>query len=368
MRILIISTVRFRANGISKVIENFYCNDLFLKDQLYFIFPEDSEISMIDRVKRFGKVFQVSRKNQAQYFNFIKKLVKEKNIQILHIHGNSHSILLEMIAAKAGGCKVRIAHSHNTTCNHKVIHFLLSPLFILSCTDRFSCGHEAGTWMFGKKEFKVIHNGIDIEGYSFSQINRNVIRQKYAIGERVCLLGHVGNLNSQKNQIYILDILSSLLQAGGEYRLILVGEGTLKDSIKKRAKELCILEYIIFAGVTNNVSAYLSAMDMIVMPSLYEGLPLALIEEQANGLDCVVADTITLEVDKTGNVCFLPLEKPQLWVSEIDDRRRSYDITSRKKKSVDAIERITNAGYNVAEERERLRKYYADALCRVSDQ
>lgn len=357
MNILVVSTVRYRANGISNVIRNLFSNDFYLNEKVSFVFPTDNDPSMINELKLRGyKIYEYPRyeKNRLSYLIFLYKLIKKNSIDIIHVHGNSHALVIELIAALMGGCKNRICHSHNTTCNSILFNKLLSPIFNLLCTNGFACGVDAGKWMFGNKKFQVINNGINIEKFKFSKVDRRQIRDKYSITEDYIVLGNVGNLNAQKNQIYILDILASL-NSKGKYKLMLIGEGEKKEEILCKAKELNLTDNVIFVGVTDKVSSFLAAIDIIIMPSLYEGLPLSLIEEQANGLPCIVSNVITKEVNLTEMVYFSSLNDVEEWVNKID----GLDFTnSRTTLSEHACKRISDSGYDIVQEASKLKKYY----------
>ena len=363
MKILIISTVRYRYNGISNVINNLYKNETFSREEVSFLFPSDSDSLMIAELENMGfQVYQYPRyeKNIFKYYKFVKKIVREKRIELVHIHGNSHMLITELLASMLGGCKVRICHSHNTTCNNIRIHKLLLPIFNLLCTDRFACGRDAGIWMYGKKDFYIINNGIDTGKFSFSQCNRNLIRKELNIDADKFVIGHVGNLNKQKNQTLLLDIMNALL-IKKDCECILVGEGEERIVLEEKCQKLGIENLVHFCGATRNVAAYLSAMDMIIMPSLYEGLPLALIEEQANGLPCIVSNVITREVNKSGNVYFVKnMNDINQWIELIINK--SGNIQCRQSVSEDSIKRIVESGYDINTEVLKIYNYYKNRV------
>lgn len=363
MNILVISTVRYRSNGISNVIRNIYLNDAFKEDDISFLFPADNDASMIEELEQKGfKVYQFPRYEQGNlpYFRYVKKLVQTNNIEIVHIHGNSHALLVELLASMAGGCKVRICHSHNTTCNNVVMHKVLAPFFNVLCTERLACGEAAGRWMYGNKQFQIINNGINTEKFRFNGEDRIRIRKQYGITDNEIVVGHVGNLNAQKNQTFLLDAICKLKYIE-KFKLMLVGEGAKRVELEKKTLNLGLNNRVIFVGATQEVPAYLSAMDVITMPSLYEGLPLSLIEEQANGLTCVVSDNITREVDKTGLIKFAPLDDLSMWIKELECVQLDSDRTTSSKM---AITRIKEAGYSIDNEAAKTRAIYEKTIKR----
>lgn len=361
MKVLVVSTVRYRRNGISSVIENLFCSNAFENTNISFLFPIDNDPTMIQKLERRGfHVYVKSRKNPVSYFWYLTKLLRQQHINIIHVHGNSSTMALELLAARLVGCKIRIAHSHSTSCLSVRLHNALAPLFHGCCTHCLACGTEAGKWLFQERPFTIVNNGIQTKRFIFSENARKDVRERYHLTDKDILLGHVGIINEGKNQNFLLDILEVLVQRNQNYYLMLVGEGPLRQSIEQRAAEMGLADKVIFVGVTDNVPAYLSAFDLLVMPSLFEGLPLALIEEQANGLQCIISENITREVDKTGNVIFLPLsDGAQRWANIIS----SIELpNNRAAQSQESIKKITANGYDIQTEAENLKRLYEQAL------
>ena len=269
--------------------------------------------------------------------------------------------MLELNAAKAAGCVVRIVHAHNTTCKHVVVHKILAPVFHFLCTHGLACGEAAGKFMFGRHPFIVVNNGVDTQKFAFHQEHRDSIRKKHNWDE--CkVISHVGYFSEVKNHQWIIEVFYNLTLKDKAYRLVLIGEGELRSSITEQSRKYGILDKITFTGNINNVNEYLSAADLVLMPSLFEGLPLTLIEQQANGLRCVVSDTITKEVDKTGNVTFLPLSaSAEEWVNTIV-QIKMVGTEERKDMSLQAIHSITACNYSIKGEAEKLKKYYLQSL------
>ncbi len=359
MKILLVNTVPTDKNGITNVLFN-YLRAMDTKgmqiDLVSLNQPDDAYIKEVE--KKGGRIYVLPRlQGTMTYWKSLRNLMRENNYDAIHIHGNSHTTVLELTAAKAAGCVVRMVHAHNTTCKQVVVHKLLTPIFNTLCTDGLACGKAAGEFMFGKKTFTVMNNGVDTEKFAFKKEPRETIRKKHS-WEGCKIIGHVGYFSEVKNHQWIIEVFRELQKIDNTYRLLLIGEGNLKDMIVEKAKSYDILDKITFTGNINNVDEYLNAMDLIMMPSLYEGLPLTLIEQQANGLRCVVSDTITKEVDKTNNMKFLPLTvSAEQWADEIlsicvDDNQ------VRSERSLKAIEDITFCNYSIKEEAEKLRNYY----------
>lgn len=359
MRILAINTVPTERNGITNVIFNLYeAMDMqgFVVD---YVAIREPEPVYAERIRQWGgQVFVVPReiRRPFSYLRKLEALIRKGKYDVIHAHGNSATLALEMLAARMAGCSIRIAHCHNTTCRFVMLHKLLLPVFRSSCTHALACGTAAGRWLYGGNSFAVVNNGVNTERYAFQEKARRNLREKYQIGNEEILIGHVGVFNEAKNQSFLTDILAELRAQEDKYRLMLIGDGALRPSVEEKAVRLGLQERIIFVGETDQVAAYLCACDLMVMPSLFEGLPLSLIEAQANGLQCVVSENITREVDKTGNITFVPLEGGAgQWAQVIREIPQQND---RAECSDKAVRDIRNCGYDIAQNSADLRRYY----------
>lgn len=367
MKVLMISTVPVIKNGITNVILNLISNtkDPSISYGILAINHLDDYYRSVFRDLNV-EVHEVSRtkSNILSNINRIVKIIRENQYDVCHIHGNSHTIAIELFAAWKAGCKVRIAHSHNTTCKEKALNWLLTPVFHWFYTDAMACGRDAGKWMFGKKPFVVLNNGVDVSKFQFNRENRDRVRDALGIGGDSVLLTNVGALNAQKNQAFLLGCVKELNQKQNrKYVLLLIGEGRLFDDLKQRAKEMDLGESVIFLGGTNAVHEYLSASDAIVMPSIYEGLPLALIEEQANGLKCFVSDVITREANLTGLVTYLDIANGVSgWVEAVE---RMSVHPDRTRDSAEAIAKLIDGGYSIEDEAKKLVKIYTESCGRA---
>lgn len=316
MKVLMISTVPLNKNGIATCVLN-YSKQLTLNNITVDIVSPDIVCNEIkEEISEYSiNLYEVSTRkiNPFKYLFSLLKIIKKK-YDIIHVHGNSCTMALELLIAMLGGCKIRIAHSHNTTCEHIRAHKLLRPIFELTCNGRFACGTEAGKWLFGKKKFIIIRNGINLENYSFSTEIRSEIRNKIGISPNKFLLGHVGTFNYQKNHEFLINLLSIIPE---NYSLLCIGTGETEGKIKKIVKEKKVNDRVYFIGNVNNVSDYLQAMDCFLLPSHYEGLPYVLIEAQASGLSCIVSDRVSKEANLSGNIQFLSIDDYEYWVNEI---------------------------------------------------
>ena len=363
MKILLINTVPTRTNGITNVIFNFIRASDSKKIQYDYVSINKMDSIYIDMVKLNGGkcfVFERSIKTLVSYILRLKRVIREMKYDAVHIHANSHMCIIELIAALMGGCKVRIVHAHSTSCGSRVVHECLKPLFDALCPYRLACGMAAGKFMFRNKTFVVLNNGIDTYKYSFSEKSRMSIRNKLGILNDEILMGHVGYFQAVKNQKYIVSILYQLVSKGKNFKLVLIGDGDLRAEVDAQVDQLKLNERVIFTGNINNVEEYLSAMDIIVMPSLFEGFPLSLMEQQVNGLQCVCSDTITTDVDKTGNVKFVSLKKTAgQWADVICS---FFSNMGREQRSQEAVKSIEEAGYSIQAVTKKLERYYINVI------
>lgn len=362
MRVLLINSVPTGKNGITNVMFNYLMGmntEGMQLDVLSINEPEQMYVNAVE--ERRGKLYVLQRLNGTiAYWNGLRRLIKTNKYDAVHIHGNSHTLAIELSAAWTAGCKVRIVHSHNTTCKYVKVHKLLTIPFNMLYTHGLACGEEAGKWMFGNKPFTVLNNGVDTKNYSFRPSVREEIR-KQNNWDGCKVVGHVGSMIEAKNHKFILEVFKELYQRDRSVRLLLIGDGRLRPEIEAEIAYQGLKSVVTMTGNINNVNEYLNAMDLVLMPSLYEGLPLTLIEQQANGLKCVVADTITCEADKTKSLIFLSLSAPVSdWADTIFEIL-GMDKDDRLDRSHSNIKKIAACGYSIQEEARKLTAYYLNA-------
>lgn len=349
-KVLMVCTVPTEKSGIPIVAFNLM--EALVKNtssdelQLGYVSINQPQNFFLNKLKKWDIRNYVIPRKISNPIRYIYRLAKvAKNYDVMHVHGNSATLVLEMLAAKLAGVKLRIAHSHNTTCTAKTIDKLARPLFYYLCNGRMACGKEAGKWLFRNRDFQVINNGIDSEKFRFNQNLRNRIRKDLNINNEI-VIGHIGNFNYQKNHEYLLKIFTIFQKINPTSKLLLLGDGPLRNEIEKEVSSLDLTNNVIFAGSVNNPQDYMNVMDMIIMPSRFEGLPLTLIEEQANGLPVLVADTITEDSNLTGDITFLSLNSTYVkWAQtakEIIDTHKRTDSNSSRN-----IKLIRSAGYDI---------------------
>lgn len=281
-------------------------------------------------------------KHPLAYIRFVSRLIREEKYSIVHCHGNSCTMAIDLLAAKLGGAKVRIAHSHNSQSPFSALHHLLRPLFNMLYTHAMACGNEAGKWLFSKKPFTVVNNAIDTRAFAFDLSIRGALRQEFSCEDRT-VIGCVANFVPTKNHTFLLKTFAGILQRNPDYLLILIGDGVLRESLDQQARDLGIEDRVRFLGMRSDVPQLLQMMDVMALPSLYEGFPTVALEWQCAGLPVLMSESITPDCAFTRHVHFLPLDEEAwisaaLGISEID----------RASASRSGIVALAQAGYDLS--------------------
>lgn len=301
-----------------------------------------------------GRIFHIPCKSKS-FFQYRKALAalirREKYQSVLRITSNAFGFLDLKIAKKAGA-KVCIARSSNSSDGKgwKAIlaHKIGRLLFSRYVDVRLAPSDLAGIYTFGEKAYRsgkvrLLQNGIDLNVYRFDPNARKEIRAEFGIEDRL-VIGHIGRFSRQKNHCFLLDVFAKIYEKRPDAVLLLVGKGELEENICAKAEELGIAKAVIFTGVRSDVPALLSAMDVFAFPSLYEGMPNTVIEAQATGLPCLIADTITKEANVTGQVQYLSLESAEEWSREAillagENRTDPRDLLREKGYDINAVVR-----------------------------
>lgn len=317
MKILFINTIDLDKNGITTFIMG---NSEFLarNHNVYIVAPNIVNENLKKELEEHRiTLYQITNRksNPLRYFVKLIKFIRKEKFDLIHVNGNSSTMVLELLAGKIAGCQTRIAHSHNTTTEHPFINKLLYPFFELCLTNRMACSQEAGKWLFNNKKFIVVNNGVDLNKYVPKHKIREKIRQMYCISNGDILLGNVGYFNYQKNQEFLIKLLPKLK---ANYKLMLIGDGYNKQKLRQLVHFFKLEGRVIFTGNVDNVSEYLSALDLFVMPSRFEGLPFALVEAQAAGLWCIISSKISKQANLSDNVIYADIASQNLWVKKIE--------------------------------------------------
>ena len=362
MKILHIPTGGLFSDGILSCITDYMAAMDKTDLDVRILATNNAEDVAVKRVEKSGcQIVSIPyrKTNIAKYFFSLYRYLIKERIDIVHVHGSSAIMSIELIAARLSGCRIRIAHSHNNTCEHQKVDKLLRPIFNRTYTEAFACGSEAGKWLFNGCNFVVIPNGRDIKKYEYNAQKRIDYRNKLKIPQNALVIGHVGRFNAQKNHEFLVRIFEELYNDNKNAYLVLVGTGEKIDEINSLVKNSTIRDNVVFTGVIDNVADYLSAFDVMLLPSLYEGLPMVVIEWQIAGLPCVVSNTVTEECAITSLVKFKSLEEsPNSWAKDIED----IPLQDREKNKEALFRNIRNAGYDIEFGAEKLRNIYVNLM------
>ena len=359
IKILTITTSGLKKReGISTVILDYYSYFDRNKFQLDLIASGEYSKKLIAEFKNIGVNIHYFSSRKASVIKYIKALIgllKEEKYDAIYIHGSSSIMCIELIIAKICGCKIRVVHSHNTTCDHKKMDKLLRPLFYRSYTKALACGTDAGKWLYGNRPFEIVKNGRNVNAYKYNEEKRIEMRRKLGISDETIAIGQVGNFNKQKNQIFLIDLMKKFFKKNISIKMYLMGDGETKEEIMAKAKKENVDSNICFTGSISNVPDMLQAMDVMLLPSLHEGLPLVVVEWQMAGLPCIVSDTVTKECAYTDLVYFLPLNDQNAWKEKIVSLKR-YD---RNNISKSAINKAKEVGFDLETNVIQLQKYFS---------
>lgn len=363
LKVLWIITTGLRKNGIciSQLEYIKHINkDKFIVD-IAAVHKDKQE--MIDKYKKYSnKVILLPdrKKHTFNYLKKLKKLLKEEKYDIIHVYGSSSLMLMELMTAKRCGVKVRIAHSRNTTCDRPWLEKILRNTFNNSYNVALACGNDAGKWLFGDREFIVFHNAKDLEKYKFNIEIRRKMRGKLGLNNEIAI-GHVGFFNAQKNHEFLIDAFNEIHSLNKNTKLFLMGIGFKMDAIKKKVSDLDLNNSVVFLNNVDNVEEYLQAMDVMLFPSLFEGLPNVVIEWQASGLPSMISSNITTECKSSDLVSFLSVnDGAKIW-GDFFKKIKLFDESTREKESLKASMLLAKNGFEIIESTKNLEKVYVEA-------
>lgn len=353
--------------GIENYLINYYRNIDKSKVQFDFINIYPNDLCFQDELISGGsKVYKVSNyyKHPIKYIKEVKRIVRDNNYDIIHCNMNSAVMLYPLIAAKKGGAKVVIAHSHNASSDKGVIKSLLHSInkrFIpLFANKYFACSDKAGQWFYSKKilnsnNYYVIKNAINTDKFKYNEKVRENKRRELNISDDTLLLGHVGRFNRQKNHTFLIDIFNEVHKKNTNSKLVLVGIGPLYNEIENKINQLDLNDSVLLLGQRNDVNELMQAMDIFVLPSLYEGLPLVGVEAQASGLNCIFSSSVTTTISLFDNNKFISLkESADYWANII--------LECKKNNRNNCFEIVNSKGFNIAIEAVRLTNIYENIL------
>lgn len=356
-RVLIIG-MHDTIGGVETFLMNYYRNIDKEKIQFDFINMFDKLCFEDEILTLGGKIYKVPsvKTKPLKYYKEIRRIIKENEYKIVHVNMLSMANILPIVAAKKEKVARIILHSHNTSTPHgflrKILNAVNKNYAIKHATDLVACSEYAGKWMFEEqRNFTVIKNAIDLKKYEYNRNAREKIRKDLNISSNY-VIGHVGRFAEQKNHKFLIEIFNEVAKREDNARLLLIGEGDLKESIKQYVENLNLTSKVIFLEPVNNVNDYYQAMDIFVLPSLFEGLPVVGVEAQSSGLKCIFSKKITQELQITDRITFLDIDNAKTWADAIIREKEEYD---RELKNGE----IEKSGYNITAEAIKLQEFYS---------
>jgi len=337
--------------GSQTVMMNIYRNIDREKIQFDFVIDHPKEDYFAEEIRSLGgRVFTMpafhgtnAGEIKRDWNNFF---YTHPEYTILHSHTRSYASLY-LPVAKAHGVKT-IIHSHSTSTGGGVkgaVKAVMQLPLRHQADVLMACSLDAGEWLYGKKacqsdRFILLPNGID---------TRERYRRELGLEGRY-VIGNVGRFYDVKNHTFLLDVFEKIHEREPEAMLLLVGVGPLQQQMAQKAVQLGVAEQVIMTGNRDDVPELLGAMDVFAFPSLWEGLPMTVVEAQAAGLPCVLSDTITKEVNVSPLVEYLPLGDAEQWADALLTRRARMDVS----------ENIARAGFDIRSSVRRLTELYTE--------
>lgn len=363
IRILNLFTIMDRG-GAETMVMNYYRHIDRTRVQFDFLVHREQRGAYDDEIEALGgriyRMCPIYPQNFARYQHDIQAFFRDHpEYKIIHSH-MSELGFFAFREAKRQGVPIRICHAHNAPHGFDmkmIVRTYFKKRMMPYLTHLFMCGIESGRWLFGaanEERFIMLNNAIDAAAYTYDAARRADVRRQLGLADEL-VIGHVGRFNPQKNHPFLLEIFSALLNEEPNAVLLLVGGGEDMPKMQAKAQALGISEHVRFLGVRSDVADLMQAMDVFVFPSLYEGLPVTMVEAQAAGLPCIISDKVPPECILTdGLVDVMPLSaKPEVWAEKILEKR-AFERTDRR-------EEIAAHGFDITTEAIKLQEFYLNA-------
>lgn len=315
-RVLQVVTIMNRG-GIETMIMNHYRAIDKNRFQFDFLVHRQERGDYDDEIEQLGgkiyRAFPIRPWRYSQYFKWLKNFFENNNSYIaIHSHIQENSGLVFKIARK-NNLKNLIANSHIATLgiDYKYLFRVYGRILTNKyATTKLACGVEAGKFLYGKNsKFTILHNAINSNEFCFNPTKREQIRQELGLSDSF-VIGNISRFCTQKNHTFIIDVFEYIYKNNKSAKLLLIGDGPLRNEIIQKVKNKRLTDNVIFLGIRKDIPQLLQAIDVILFPSLFEGLPVSIIEAQASGLPCILSDTVDKDVKITPNVDFISLNKP----------------------------------------------------------
>lgn len=356
--------------GVETLVLNCYRNIDKDKVQFDFIIDEDSGAIPCEEIESMGgRVIIVPPYQKInKYITALTKLFIENKYKIVHAH-TSTLCVFPLYAAKKAGVPIRIAHCHTTAGKGEylknLIKYSLRPFSKLFPTHLAASSRLGGEWLFGKGCFEkydmyYLPVARDVEQFAFNPSCRESVRAELGLSDKF-VIGHFGRFVPQKNHSFLIDVFNEIKALEPNAELLLAGDGELLSQTKEKVSKLGLQDAVTFLGRRSDVADLYQAIDVFILPSLYEGVPGVGIEAQSAGLPLVVSDTVTDEVsilDTTKRLSFN--EGAKKWAEVV--------VSMKNNPRKNTIKELTDAGYNIKTAAKGLQEYYFKCIKNLENQ
>ena len=353
-KILILSTIGLNYVGITSVIKNYIAAmDTTGLEFCFVAFPEIPE-SLKKDFETYGSVCCITNRKKS-FFSYLIDIIglMRQGFHTVHIHGNSGTMLIEVLLARLCGIRNVIIHSHSTKTSFPLINRILKKPMMRLADLCIACSKASGDWLYGHYPHTILNNAIDLPKFAFCDDLRKKYRDEFHVGD-IFLVGHIGHFTEQKNHFFLIDVFAAFHKLEPNSKLLLISDGPRFQQVQEKVAQLGLQDAVIFAGRRSDVAGIYSAMDLFILPSCWEGLPLVMVEAQMNGLPLLVSDAVTSSAKCTDRVWYKSLEDgAQSWAETLLKlKNQRFD----RQKDFRGI--IAEKGFDIQAEAEKLRQLY----------
>lgn len=354
-RVLVIPTLGLDLEGITTVIYNYTKAMDRSGMEISFLTYGELKPAVRERFEALGEILFVSDRKQSTlaYVKDLVALLKSRSFDVVHINGNSGTMLIEVLLARLCGVRNVLVHGHSTRTNHPFINAVLKyPMMWLS-RECIACSEATGQWLYGNHSYTRLNNAIALSNFRFQEALREQYRAEFGIGEAF-LIGHIGHFTEPKNHFFLIDVFSEFHKLEPASKLLLISDGPRLPQVKEKVAALGLQDAVIFAGRRSDVAGIYNAMDFFILPSCWEGLPLVMVEAQVNGLPLLVSDVVTKAAKCTDRVFYKPLDHgAESWAESLQQLQKTHFD-----RCEDACAAIAANGFDIQKEAEKLRRLY----------
>lgn len=363
---------RMMGGGVEANVMNYYRHIDKSRIQFDFIVQNDSTVVPEQEIKELGgRIFYIpSYKNIIAYTNSLYHIFNSIHPLIVHSNMNAISVFT-LKAAKRAEVPIRIAHSHSTGNPNEtvknVVKNMLKPYSKIYPTELVACSEYSGKWLFGEDavqqgKVKIIKNAIESDRFTFSASLRNNTRKMLGIPAETVAIGVVGRFCAQKNQAFALHVFADILKKNPNAHLYFAGDGDSRQEIEGKVSSMKLNASVDFLGNRSDINLLYQAFDVLLMPSLYEGLPVAGIEAQAASLPIIASDKITNEASIVSNgMTFISLDAPsEVWADAVLQAAHQS-----RKPGAERHREIIEAGYDISQNADEVSSWYENLVERL---